>query len=247
MGNSTHRGDVVSLPKAIGIYIDERNQALDDLGLKLLRRMARNHQCAAAFKMLKVTTQSEIDGILTTCLGAEQLVRTFTLRMASATATLARIDRVEKALLALRKFVDWISSKEGNTFSASDLLSAKILEPSANISAMRRGLILIGDHAAARRRVATEDRGRLGATRNKHMKQAAQLAAIVWLADGVLRVTGRPRYRAVASLASVILGREVSLDHVRNSVRERDREWRLPINRDPELVQKRYVRPSKKV
>jgi hypothetical protein len=82
---------------------------------------------------------------------------------------------------------------------------------------------------ADRQRVASETILRFGATRKsaRSNKNAAQTAAIGWLAEAVERIAGRPLTRHAAVLAEATLAiRDITEDRVREALRTRRREWR---------------------
>lgn len=213
---------------AIDAYCAERKDTLDQRALNLLARLANSSDAAKAFERLKLKDRREEAKVLTTFIQAEDLARTFPQRITKAKMTLVRLERHGRAVAGLRTFVDELIAQQKNP-PAFDLLSARILEPPANIVAMKRGLDHIADRIEAGRRVAKEDVLRLGATRKSQIKRAGQNAAIGWLGEGVRRTTGKPHLPVVADLAQVTIGAEVSVDRVRHAVRTRKREWRQPL------------------
>jgi hypothetical protein len=80
-----------------------------------------------------------------------------------------------------------------------------------------------------RRRIAKETALRTGATR-KTSGDAADTAAVGWLAEGVRRACGKPHHVPAAALAGIVLGFEVSVDQLREAERtRREHEWRQRI------------------
>jgi hypothetical protein len=201
MGISSRQAGAPSLRDAIDVYRVGREDNFDGLALHLLGRLADSSEAADAFQRLKLKDRREEAAILTTCIQAEQLARTFRQRITNAEKTLERSDRFGKAVAILSTFVDELIREQQET-QAFDLLTAPILEPPDNIRNMKRGLYLIADRIEAAQRVAKEDLLRLGATRKKGLKTrrsiankqalqtASQNAVIGWLAQGLRRVTG---------------------------------------------------------
>jgi hypothetical protein len=219
-----------SLRDVIDACLAERKNTLDRPALDLLARLARSSDAAKAFRRLNLKDRRQEAIFLTTCIEASLLARTFAPRIEKAKLMLVRMERLARAVVNLRTFVGELITEQ-NDPPVFDLLSVRILEPPANVVAMKYGLHLIADRIEANRRVANEDVLRLGATRKSQSRQAGENAAIGWLAEGVRLATGRPHLLAVADLAQVILKTEVSQDRVRNAARARQREWRQPLKK----------------
>jgi hypothetical protein len=239
-----------ALSDAITAYRTAHNDSLDKAALDLLNRLFNSSNAAKAFRQLKPQDRYLCRGpavILLTCIEADHLARTFPHRIKTAEKMLAQIPRLVEAVGTLRKFVGQVfaESKKDGTF---DLLTAPILEPSANIATMKTALDLIADRIDAEWRVAKEDMLRLGATQKRGagnkalLRTARENAAIGWLAEGVRRVTGKMHLEAVRGIAQVLLQTELSGDRVRHAARSRDREWRQPLGKgvfEPEIIPQR--------
>ena len=145
------------LRDAINAYRD--THSLDEAALGLLGRLKDSDDAARAFMKLQLSERDETP-ILQTFIQADQLARTFLQQIEKAERTLEQAGRLDKSVTALRRFVDELIA-ELQAPPAFDLLSARILEPPANIEAMKRGLALIADRIGAGRRVAKEDLLRL--------------------------------------------------------------------------------------
>ena len=206
-----------------------RAAAGDDLGPKaaaVLDRLAGDDRAAGAFAELDLN-EADAAGILTACIQAEELRRTFKHHTDPRTTMLGkggkdgRLDQLSKAVAQLRRFVGELDRPPG------DRLSASLRYDPSVITEMKRGLYYIDDAINARRTIAKETTRRLGATRkNVDAGKAGETAAIGWLAKGVRRCCGSPFDRAAADLAEVILGCEVTIDRIRQAYRTRRRDWR---------------------
>jgi hypothetical protein len=218
------------LHDAINAYC--ANHSLDEAARGLLDRLADGDDAATAFRRLQLRDQRDEMAILTTCIQADQLFRTFPRRIKKAekTLALAQVERLDRAVATLREFVEELVAKE-KAPPEFDWLSAVI--PSDDTAAMKKGLYFIAQRIKQDRRVAKEELLRFGVTRKKGRSSskiallAKQNAASGFLAEGVRRVTGKAHLGAVRKIAEVILDtEELSEDRVRNAARLRDREWR---------------------
>jgi hypothetical protein len=219
------------LKKIIAAYRGDRGDSLDRHACDLLQRLATDSDAANAFATFNVDDHSA-KIILSTCIDSDLLARTFRHRIAAEQGLLARLDRLDKAVAELRGFIDHTfgpppDPRLERPARSFDRLSAFIYLDPTDVNKMRTGVYLIADQIAARRRVALETLSRIGKTRKSNQKNAGVIAAIGWLAEGVRRCSGHPHLRAVADLAQVVFGRDISIDQVRNAVRTRQREWRV--------------------
>jgi hypothetical protein len=254
MAISSRRG-APSLRETIHAYLAEqlgKQVHLDSSTRELLARLADSADAAKAFKRLSeyhrdVPGISAVHGanVLIWCIQAEQVFRRFQQEITKAEGTLVRAKQLDEALANLRKFVAvhdrpprppcGLSAAQRRKFDAEvkELIKERILfwppfrhlSP-ADIAAMRHGLDLIADRIDECRRYAKDTASRLGATRKMHMKEAAEIATIFFLALNVQHTTGikdKPHYEEVADLAQAILGpkAEVSVNRVRAVVRKR--------------------------
>jgi hypothetical protein len=87
-----------------------------------------------------------------------------------------------------------------------------------------------------RQLVAFETPTRLGMNRKNSQEDAREIAALGYFAEGVERISGRPHYQHVATLAEIVLGIEefIDPDRVRNALgTRRSRDWRqVPLTDD---------------
>jgi hypothetical protein len=244
MAITSRRAGVPRLCDAIDTYRTEQKDKLDQWALKLLVRMAKSSDAGAAFELLKLDRRN-VTPFLVTCIQAENLARTFPQRITKAKMTLIRAEPLGKAVAALRTFVDEHIVEQKNppafdplSMSGASELLGRTAEPADSVALERglyqivevkRALYWIADWIETDRRLAKHNMFRFGATRKSQIKQARQNAAIKWLAEGVRRVSGKPHLPAVADLAQVIVGTEVSVDRTRHVMRTRKREWRQPL------------------
>jgi hypothetical protein len=186
-----------------------------------LVRLAENSNAAMAFERLKLKNPGDGILILAEYIEAEQLFREFPQRITKAKETLARMGRLQKALNELHKL-----AAEPPQRSQSEL------------GAMLRGLDLLARRIEAKRCNAEYIVPLFGVTRKARGKEAAQNAAIWYLANAVRRITDKPQSAAVAELAEIILGIGVDLDRVRHVVRYRQQGYN-------EMVEAQRTRAAK--
>jgi hypothetical protein len=217
---SSRRGRAERLREAIDEFRADQKDYLDEWALNLLLRLADSPAAAKAFEELRPKDRRAEAGILTVCVKAEQLSRTFSSRLKRAKELLARLKRLEKDVASLYRYVDEVAK---HTPAPTNLLSTPIRDRPADIAAMICGLDLIARRIDAHRRVEKNDILQLGATRKTQIKQAGELAALGYLAEGVRRVTGRAHLMKVADLAEVILRSPVIWYRVGYAARRRER------------------------
>jgi hypothetical protein len=213
-GNQTH---ALKLREVVEAYKD----LFDRHALELLARLLGSADAVKAFKLL-TRNRSEYEyvclSILTACVEAEKLARTFPEELRKAKEMISRMEQRNKAVVELREFVVETTKQEASVADDPSLLSEIKRE---KVAAMAHGLDLIADRIEAKACRAKEAMAWLGVTRKAQSKEAAQLSAIWSLANQVLRTTGKPHEAAVADLARVILGSEVSLERVHHVLRSR--------------------------
>jgi len=234
------------LREAVDAFRAKQNDRLDDWARGLLARLANSSNAAKAFERLKLNRREEAE-VLEACIEAEELVRTFAHRLKRAKKRLVDIERIENAYGELRKFVAHVI--EQNSWPYAGMFSP-VMED--NRATMVRGLDLIADRIEMERSIAKESFARFGATRKSHIKEAAENAAIWWLAEqihGVFlsrnspsalhlgnsrskekpKANSRPAMRVhrleIADLAQVILGPDVSVERVRHAVFMREKRY----------------------
>jgi hypothetical protein len=197
--------------------IGAHEELFDQRALKSLARLAESSDAAEAFERLKLKNTGDGFLILSEYIEAERLLSEFPQRIAKWNRTLARMERLEKLVAELRKFVDELAE------SARHCISARIERQ--QIAAMKRGLKLIANKIEAKRCNVKEVTPQFGITRKTQSKEAAENAAIWMLAEAIRRTTGKPHVLEVADLAQVLLGKQVSLDRVRHVVRSRRQRY----------------------
>lgn len=222
----TARTSAAMLARYVRDYRAAAGDHLDPEAVAVLDRLAADRRAVCAFVKFNVDGHAAAK-ILTACVEADLLVRTFNDRneiegtMLGEHGKGGRLEKLGKAVADLRSFADEIDCEP------ADRLSAFVRYDPADIAAMKRGLYLLADAIAARRRIAKETKLRLGTTRKRTDRgKAAETAGIGWIAEGVRRCCGRPHLSAAADLAEATLGCEVSIDRLREAERTRQREWR---------------------
>jgi hypothetical protein len=152
-----------------------------------------------------------------------------------------RLDRLDKALLLLNDFIKEIVDNK-----SAGMLDAQVIYDSHSVATMKRGLYLLSNCIAGRRRIAKETLLRLGATRETGTSRSrsskaktsgitrksrtrgspAETAAIGWLAEGIRRACGRPHLDASLDLFAIIVGHEITADRINEAMRtRRERSW----------------------
>jgi hypothetical protein len=215
-----------ALKDALAAYRVAHGDHLDPKAIAVLDRLTADSEAACAFGKLNVDGRAAAS-ILTACIEADVLARTFNDRieiegkMLGESGKGGQLDKLDKAVADLRSFINEFDCEP------ADRLSAFVRYDPADTAAMRRGLYLLADAIAVRRRIAKETRLRMGATRKMvDGGKAAETAAIGWIAEGVQRCCGRPYRRAAADLAAATLCCEVSEERLREAARTRRRDWR---------------------
>jgi hypothetical protein len=214
------------LKKALTAYRALQGDRLDPQAIAVLDRIAQDRDAATAFAKLKVNDRTA-SNILTACIEGDELARTFGKRIELEREILGgkgkkgRLKMLDKALADLRLFLRTLEK------APADRLSAFIRYDPADLATIRRGLYLIADAIAGRRRIAEETILRVGATRKTYDSgKAAKTAAIGWIAEGVRNNCGRPNTSVAASLTVAPLGCEVTEERLREAARTRKRDWR---------------------
>lgn len=211
------------LRKFVDAYQAERKGKLDIWANKLLARLTAHPNVVEAFERLNLKGCSYAIPILHSCVVAELLARTFAERVMAEKQALTDLKRLTGAVDQLTQFVSQQAEERSNAWrgiAEEDGLLLVTCKP-AEFATMKSGLDLIASLILGRQYLANSIDQVLGATRNKHQKDAPHNVAIWQIAGGIRRVTGRPRLREVADLAEAVLGTTVSLDRVRAVVRKR--------------------------
>jgi hypothetical protein len=217
----------VRVKEAVGIYQAEQKDKLDSWALKMLARLSDDPGAARAFERLKLSDRKQECTFLTVCVVVEQLARKFPAFILAEQRMPLRLNGLEKAVTNLRSFV----VEQTAPPAASDLLTVWLAGPTPTaVEAMTSGLNSISKLIQLRRLSADNIMGRLGATRKKHRPNAAIIAAIQNLADGIRGLTGQPHGREVTELACVILNRDLPEKTVTYALRTRKQPlWPLII------------------
>ncbi len=209
-----------SLRSAISAYHELIGTELTDASQAVISRLEADSGSVMAFEKLSTNTGG-LARIIVACIEADELLRTFRNQLNTETEMRKRLAALDSAAADLLSFV------EETQRPRSDRLSALIQDDPQTIADMIRGISLVRGLIGSRNRLTIETPLRLGATR-KTKDEAAAIAAIGWLAEGVRRICGQPHTEATADLCQALLGYEVSLDRVREAERtRRDREWRV--------------------
>jgi hypothetical protein len=231
MAMSSRRAAAARLREAVLAYSRRWKGGLDGRACNFLARLAESTDAARAFERLKLKDRQEEFNFLLACIRVERLFRTYPQLVAQTERALVQVEHLEQDLISLRMFVDELLLAAQKESSPFDVLS-RIYDPPADLAVMEQGLDLIACRIKQGRSVANDDIRRLGTTRKKHGRKAAENAAIWWLAEAVGSFTGKVHKAQVAELAAVILQKtEVSVDRVRHAVGKRHRPLSAKIKR----------------
>lgn len=209
------------LQEAIKIYRAERTGNLSNRAKELLSRLSDNPDAIRALVRLLPKSKNKTDEILSICIEADELARTFPQWIAQAARELARADRADKAVAILRQYIDEADAKP--VPFPSDLLSYAVYESPADLPQVQEALDLIARRIGWLRGVAELAIAQIGATRKSRNKKAAEIAAIWFLAARVHGAVGRRHFSEVADLAEAIWGvglTEDQLDHLLDKRRQ---------------------------
>lgn len=229
-GERRNRAGVPPLREAIDAYCAEQKDKLDKGACELLARLADSYDAAKAFERLKLNDRHAEECLLTACIEADDVARTFSRRNREQNGVSARANRWNEAVAVLREFVAEVTDENEPLragLASLDLWSLSILERPADNAALKQALDLIESSIEWRRGIAKANLAHLGVTRDSSIKQAPENAAIWVLATGVYDAAreppmpGKPHLRQVADLAEVILGPAISVERVREVLRKR--------------------------
>jgi excisionase family DNA binding protein len=174
---------------------------------------------------------------LSGCLESDELSRTFGETLDTERRIIDQANRLQLNLEELKTFFheelwSYDQAKIGTKLkdrTYTDRLSARISIDNQEIQMINHSIYVFKVLIADRQRVASETILRFGATRKsaRTNKNAAQTAAIGWLAEAVERIAGRPLTQHAVVLAQATLAiRDITEDRVREALRTRRREWR---------------------
>jgi hypothetical protein len=214
MAISTQRAAAARLREAVAAYRVEHKEKLDQSAIAVLDSLAASPNAAEICGRLNFEEAS----FLEVCLSVEQVARAFRARILAEEKMPERLNRLDKAVAELRWFII-----EQTTPSPDVVLRPWLgfADGVAKVETMTGGLDLIAKLIERRRRAKNEVATKIGATRDKHHKEAANNAAIWHLADAVCRATGKPHRKEVAELTHLILKTNVGVDRVDYVVRTR--------------------------
>jgi hypothetical protein len=227
------------LREAVNAFRAKYSDTLDEWARGLLARLANSPNAAQAFERLKLKDHREEIEVLKTCIEAQELARTFANRIKIAKETLVYMEQLDTALAVLRKFIIHLNQKKSWPYSG---MFSPVIED--NKVTMVRGLELIADRIEMERCIAKESLARFGASRKSHIREAAENAAIWWLAQEINGIFGARDFlgihqqganiqpaiklhrREIADLAEEVLGSDVSLERLRHAVVMREKRYR---------------------
>jgi hypothetical protein len=226
-----------ALRKAVEAYRAEHEgwgragrKGMERWALELLDRLASSDEAAEAFGRLKLKDGRERD-FVALCILTAELARTFPKRISSEQEMSARLERHDKAVSDLRKFVNGQMTRFSDFLvPQTDLPPLTDLPPSWGLrrtidlpeefGAMMHGLDLIGETIKKRRHIGEAVMAEWRVTRKKRHEDAGNIAAIGHLKEEVCRLTGRPHIPALIELARVIWP-ELSAESVTYALRAR--------------------------
>jgi hypothetical protein len=186
-------------------------------GKRILDRLREDPRAFAVLKKIVKKPEDTVQ-VLLACAEAEALMKTFNRRVVKEKQEITQTRRLKKNVEELRQFLNDIVRSD-------DPLGAKVVIPEEGKIAALDALSLLEQLVGVRQRLATWSQRRWGATRKSANKEAAEIAAIGWIAAGVQRIAGKPLLREVAILAEASLGIEVSIDRVYRARKTRRRAW----------------------
>jgi hypothetical protein len=214
-----------TIESAISAYSSASATNFDKYGRRVFDRLKGDPRVP---ETLAAITQNDIEtgALLRACVEADLLMRTFNERVARERKTPERLNRFKQGIADLRKFLTEFSRP-------TDPLEAWAVLSDAEILKHQNALDDLELIVETRRLVASQTMLRFGATRksSKTNKQAAERAAIGWIADAVKHVARRPLARHAAILAEAALGvRDIDFDRARKALKTRARLMKTRAN-----------------
>jgi hypothetical protein len=189
----------------------------DEHGRRVLQRIAADTRAHDALNTIS-KTRGIIWKVVSCCVHAELLARRFPKLLAEEREMVERLRRHQQSVEDLRQFLNQAIRWH------EDPIVDWITIPEQESAVYRNALTGIAALIDLRQRTVEDVVLRLGATRKSANKSAAETAAIGWLADWVVHLTGKPFAQQVAVLAAVALDiDEVSEDRVRAALKARIR------------------------
>jgi hypothetical protein len=207
-----------TIESAISAFSAAHVANFDKHGRRVFDRLKGDPRVRAT---LAAITQNDgaVGALLMACVEADLLMRTFNERVARERKTPERLNRLKQGIADLRQFLTEFSRPTDPLEAWAVLSDAEILKYQAALDEME--LIV-----ETRRFIAPQTVLRFGATRksSKTNKQAAETAAIAWIADAVKHVAGRPLTLHAAILAEAALGVcDITIDRTRKALKTRAR------------------------
>jgi hypothetical protein len=224
------------VPQTVDRFITANAASFDENAKRVFGRLKADDRVPEALAAI-ARSESDVDRLLSGCLESDELSRTFGETLDKERRIIEQTNRLQLNLEELKTFFheelwSYEQAKIGTTLKDRtyiDRLSARISIDSQDIQMINHSIYVFKELIADRQRVASETILRFGATRKsaRSNKNAAQTAAIGWLAEAVERIAGRPLTRHAAVLAEATLAiRDITEDRVREALRTRRREWR---------------------
>ena len=232
MATISRKAGALRLRESIKAYSGAAtNNRLDKRARDLLARLASDGDAGDVFGRLNPRDQRAEACLLTACIEADEIARTFHARMKTQKNALGRARRWDEAIAVLRKFVDEVGEQNEILrvgLASLDLWSLSIFVPPAKTADLEDALDLIESSIEWRRGIAEANLAHLGATRDTLTKTAAENAAIWVLAAGIYSAArisplpGKLHLREVADLSQVVLRpASISIERVRQLIRKR--------------------------
>jgi hypothetical protein len=188
-------------------------------GLRVLERLKEDPRACEAMDAICGGDSAANRALLFTCMAAELLARTFNRRVSEERRTKERIRRLRTQLGELRAFCDELEQPP-------DLVQAYVAISEQQKTAVRNSLLLFEGIIAAREETVERNLLLWSITRKSGSanREAAELAAIGWIAAQVHHTAGQPMAKEVAVLAEAALGiRDVSVDRVHRGFKNTER------------------------
>ena len=207
------------LQEAINAYRAEKSDKLEKRASELFARLVKSSDAARAFERIVRKDGRRAADVLAICIETDDLLQTFPERIAKAEKALALAEKLEKAVEVLHESIGEVDERAVPLLS--DLQSLSIFEPPANIPAVKDALDLIARRIDWGRGVAELTIAQIGGSRNSRNKEAAEIAAIWFLAARVRGLIGKPHILEVCCLAEIILGTKVSEDRLQHILDKR--------------------------
>lgn len=180
-----------------------RSQHRDEIKRQLaskpeLQRLAKNDYVIDAIEHMCLA-EEELKRLVSYCVEALENKTTFRLRLAQEKRWIREAKKVAEATQYLRGIVEAISAEP------RDSLSAFAAVTSEQRRLYRQSLYEINSFTELRARAAEETPRRIGATRKVQQNEAAENAAIGWLAASIKKIKGRPFETQACIIAQALL------------------------------------------